>query len=556
MSGIATYALGAGFGFVSLAMLVQGVLPALAPETRTTRVTRAVRTDLGDVKWIRHDAGDYTALEHRGRAVYVREGCWYCHSQYVRPVAGEEFRWGPLSEAGEYAFDQPHLLGTRRIGPDLTRVGLKYSDDWHYAHTWNPRLTVPPSIMPRFPWLFDVAVVPLASNDPLALGDTPALRRWFTLNKDRTVTLFVDQAGDAFVRPGPEGFPVDGTPVLDLSLRKGVGAERPTGTASTPFTPALAVRLIAPSADMIALVRYVQKLGTNRGAWRDVFEPQTLSVSALTVPDTAANRELGREVYFEHCAGCHGKRGAGDGPAATFLWPLPRDFSAGVFKFRSTPSGALPTDGDLFSTITRGVRWTAMPTWHEVTDKERLAVITHLKTFSKRWAEDAPEPPVTIGVTPRATPALIARGKTLYARAKCAECHGEGGRGDGPSAPTLRDDFDRPNRPADFTRGELRAGSAVTDVFRTMTTGLDGTPMPSFADSMTEAERWAISYYVLALSAWVDPLTGEALPLSPQTKAALNSSDVGARDPREAFEPDAARRTATRSRRLWPGVSE
>jgi len=216
----------------------------------------------------------------------------------------------------------------------------------------------------------------------------------------------------------------------------------------------------------------------------------------------------------------------------------------------------LPTDGDLFRTITRGVRWTAMPTWHEVTDKERLAVITHLKTFSKRWAEDAPEPPVTIAAAPRATPELIAQGKTLYARAKCAECHGEGGRGDGPSAPTLRDDFDRPMRPADFTRGELKAGAAVSDVFRTMTTGLDGTPMPSFADSMTEAERWAISYYVLSLSAWVDPLTGKPLPLSPQTKAALNSSEVRARDAREAFEPDAARRTVARSRRLWPGVSE
>jgi cytochrome c oxidase cbb3-type subunit I/II len=159
---IATVALIAGFGFVGLAMAVQGVLPALAPETRTTRVTRAVRTDLGDVKWIRHDASEYTDVERRGRAVYVREGCWYCHSQYVRPVAGEDFRWGPVSEAGEYAFDQPHLLGTRRIGPDLTRVGLKYSDDWHYAHTWDPRITVPESIMPRFKWLFEQVAVPTA----------------------------------------------------------------------------------------------------------------------------------------------------------------------------------------------------------------------------------------------------------------------------------------------------------------------------------------------------------------------------------------------------------
>jgi cytochrome c oxidase cbb3-type subunit 2 len=164
MKSIATLAVGAGFVLVTLASFVQGVLPMLAPETRTLSVTRAVRTDLGEVKWVRYDASDYTAREARGRAVYIREGCWYCHSQYVRPVAGEELRWGPLSEAGEYAYDLPHMFSTRRIGPDLTRVGLKYSDDWHYAHHWDPRGVVPESMMPRFRWLFDEAIVSSAAD--------------------------------------------------------------------------------------------------------------------------------------------------------------------------------------------------------------------------------------------------------------------------------------------------------------------------------------------------------------------------------------------------------
>ena len=551
MRSIASVAWIAGFGFVGLAMLVQGILPALAPETRTTRVSRAVRTDLGEVKWIRHDASNYTGLEQRGRAVYTREGCWYCHSQYVRPVAGEDFRWGPVSEAGEYAYDQPHLLGTRRIGPDLTRVGLKYSDDWHYAHTWDPRVTVPESMMPRFTWLFETADVRVgAIEDGDLLADSPALRRWFSMRADRTVTLFVNGSLEAFVRPGPEGFPVDGRPVLDTSLLGG-GITRP-GRSKDGGT----LRLIAPSPDMIALVRYLQKLGTNRGAWRDVFEPQNVSVAGTGIPDTDANRELGKEVFEAHCGGCHGPKGDGAGPAATFLWPLPRDFTTGVFKFRTTPSGALPTDGDLVRTITRGVRWTAMPTWHEVGDKERLAVVTYIKTLSKRWKEDAPEPPLVIPPPPRATPELVARGRTLYERAKCAECHGDGGRGDGPSAATLKDDSDRPIRPADFTRGEFKGGAGVADVYRTMTTGLDGTPMPSFADTMADAERWAISYYVLSLSAWVDPLTGRPLPLTPETKAALNAAPAG--HPRDALEPDAARRaTAAPSRRPWPrDVSE
>lgn len=548
MRSIATVAWIAGFIFVGLAMLVQGILPSLAPETRTTRVSRAVRTDLGDVKWIRHEATDYTPLEQRGRAVYVREGCWYCHSQYVRPVAGEDFRWGPVSEAGEYAHDQPHLLGTRRIGPDLTRVGLKYSDDWHYAHTWDPRITVPESIMPRFKWLFDTAEIRVgAMQNGDAIADTPALRRWFTMRGDRTITLFVNGSLQAFVRPGPEGFPVDGRPVLDTSLL-GDGRSKAGGT----------IRLIAPSPDMVALVRYLQKLGTNRGAWRDVFEPQNVAVAGSGIPDTEANRELGKEVFEAHCVGCHGQRGDGAGPAATFLSPLPRDFTTGVFKFRTTPSGTLPTDGDLVRTITRGVRWTAMPTWHEVSEKERLAVVSYVKTLSKRWKDDAPETPLAIPPAPRATPQLLADGKVLYERAKCAECHGERGKGDGPSAGTLRDDFDRPIRPADFTRGELKAGGSVVDVYRTMTTGLDGTPMPSFADTMTDPERWAISYYVLSLSAWVDPLTGQPLPLSPETKAALNAAPEAARRARDAFEPDAARRrAASAGRKVWPrGMQE
>ena len=548
MRSIATVAWIAGFTFVGLAMLVQGILPALAPETRTTRVTRAVRTDLGDVKWIRHDASDYTAIERRGRAVYVREGCWYCHSQYVRPVAGEEFRWGPVSEAGEYAHDQPHLLGTRRIGPDLTRVGLKYSDDWHYAHTWDPRLTVPESIMPRFRWLFDEVTVP-ARNGAFATEAAAVLRRWFTLRADRTVSLFVNAQGMAFVRPSPEGFPVDATPVLDFDALSGHDKNRDPASG-TPAAPT-SVRLVAPSADMIALVRYLQKLGTNRCAWRDVFEPQTAAVAGSGIPDTEANRELGKEVFEAHCAGCHGQRGDGAGPAATFLWPLPRDFTAGVFKFRTTPSGVLPTDGDLVRTITRGVRWTAMPTWHEVPEKERLAVVAYVKTLSKRWQEDVPEPPLVIPPVPRATPQFLADGKILYERAKCAECHGESGKGDGPAAATLKDDFDRPIRPADFTRGELKGGATVADIYRTMTTGLDGTPMPSFTDTLSDAERWAISYYVLSLSAWVDPLTGQRLPLSSETRAALNAAPTAARHPRDAFEPDAERRTAA-GRKLWP----
>jgi cytochrome c oxidase cbb3-type subunit 2 len=553
MRSIKSLAVGAGFVFVTLAMFVQGFLPAIVPESRLREVSRAVRNDFGEIKWVRYAASDYTSLERVGRAVYIREGCWYCHSQYVRPVTGEEFRWGPVSEAGEYAFDLPHLLSTRRIGPDLTRVGLKYGDDWHYAHHWNPRFTVPDSVMPSFTWLFEQIHVPVRAADGgrgPALERTPALARVFTMREDQPIRLFPNDDGLTFVAPRPDGeLPIDGSPVLDF----------------TPFlgkAPALtSVLLVVPTHELVGLVRYVQKLGTNRGAWREVFEPQNVALSVMAIPESQDLLARGREVYQQRCVGCHGVKGDGNGVAATFLFPRPRDFTVGVFKFRTTPSGSLPTDGDLFRTLTRGVRWTAMPTWHEIPDKDRLAVITYIKTFSTRWKEEKPEPPLLIAAPPQSTPELLARGKELFQKAKCWECHGHEGRGDGPSANQLKDAFDLPIRPADFTKGQFKGGASVADIFRTMTLGLDGTPMPSYADSMTEPERWAISYYVLSFSAWSDPLTGRRLPLSAQTKAALNAPDVLANHPRLALDPARIAPTVAgtdggKRRTYYRGISE
>src|SRR5262245_64420086 len=134
----------------------------------------------------------------------------------------------------------------------------------------------------------------------------------------------------------------------------------------------------------------------------------------MSIPQTEAQLERGRLVYARRCAGCHGVKGDGNGPMATFLDPRPRDFRLGSFKFRTTPSGSLPTDGDLYRTVTRGVRWTAMPTWHELPKKERIAVVAFIKTLSSRWKDERPGPPATIGEPPTATPERIARGKDPY----------------------------------------------------------------------------------------------------------------------------------------------
>ena len=97
----------------------------------------------------------YTALEVAGRDIYIREGCYLCHSQMVRPMRAELQRYGEWSRAGEYAYDRPFQLGSRRTGPDLMRVGGKYPDAWHFEHMRDPRSTSPGSIMPRYPWLLE-----------------------------------------------------------------------------------------------------------------------------------------------------------------------------------------------------------------------------------------------------------------------------------------------------------------------------------------------------------------------------------------------------------------
>jgi cytochrome c oxidase cbb3-type subunit 2 len=529
--GLRFYALGAGFFCLSLAAFVQGVLPMLEPESRSNKVTKVVRNDLGELKWMVHQASDYTPVELRGRQVYIREGCWYCHSQYVRPVTGETRRWGPVSQAGESFYDLPHLFSTRRIGPDLTRVGLKYSDAWHLAHFWNPRMLSPDSIMPRFTALFDgpYAVKIIAGTDGnRTLEKTPATEKLFDFKSEQRIYLTPNSEGLLFV-PEPERYPVIYTPNKEY-----------TGDTVT---------LVAETEDLKGLVAYLQKLGTNRGKWRDVFEPQRMEASQVSVPRSEEWTSYGKQVYLRRCVGCHGVNGDGNGPAAAFFQKdRPRNFTLGVFKFRLTPSGSMPDDGDLLRTITRGVRGTAMPSWHELPEKDRLAVIQYIKfelaaDRSKPdkpylyFVEEPPKAPIFIGQPPAPSLELVRHGQDVWKQAKCWECHGDGGKGDGEKAAGLKDDFGFPIPPANLTTGQFKSGPGVKDIFRTMSTGLSGTPMPSFSDSLPEADRWALSYYVLSLSAFTDPLTGEKMQISEKDRAALDDPSLAASESHYAYDP-------------------
>lgn len=187
------------------------------------------------------------------------------------------------------------------------------------------------------------------------------------------------------------------------------------------------------------------------------------------------------EVYADACAACHGPRGDGRGPAASRLGrPAPRDFRSGVFKFRSTPTGSLPTDKDLYRTISRGVPGTWMLAWaSRLTPSERWALVAYIKGFSPLFDEQTPDPAVVLSAPPPASPELVGEGRLVYAMLGCTQCHGARGRGDGPSATGLRDDWGASIKVYDLTRGIYRNGGSPAELYRTLITGLSGTPMPA-----------------------------------------------------------------------------
>lgn len=250
----------------------------------------------------------------------------------------------------------------------------------------------------------------------------------------------------------------------------------------------------------------------------DAF-PSSDQVSAL--------QQLGSHVYATYCVGCHGVNGDGKGAASQFLVVKPRDFTKGVYKFRSTPSGTLPTDQDLYKIVTQGIYGTAMPTFSLLPEPDRLAVVQYIKAFYPKWSERGsgasiaiPNPPEDLG-----SPEKVARGRQIFELLECAACHGQAGRGDGPSAANLEPDaWGNKQRPFNFTRGRLRGGATAKDIYRTFMTGINGTAMPSYADIFSEpdgeyikqGDAWNLVAYILSLRKGGQRRASGELPQQPQ----------------------------------------
>ncbi len=243
--------------------------------------------------------------------------------------------------------------------------------------------------------------------------------------------------------------------------------------------------------------------------------------------------EWGASIYLERCQHCHGVTGDGNGPAAGFLTPRPRDYRKGIFKFTSTPYGAKPRREDLLRTVRRGVIGTSMPSFNLLSEEELNAVVDYVLALTHRgeleiylaaeaeseeeldpevvteyvdsilsaWSEASEQVVEPLSPPPARTPETVAQGKQLFMTKGCAKCHGEDGRG------MTRDNvgvdaWGNSTRAADLTSGMLHGGTQPVDIYRRIYSGINGTPMPSF-QSVFAAEPetfWYLVHYVLHVS--------------------------------------------------------
>ena len=262
---------------------------------------------------------------------------------------------------------------------------------------------------------------------------------------------------------------------------------------------------------------------------RKILAVLTMSAALTALPAAAQQQAAppGGALYQKMCSQCHGEKGDGLGLAAPRLLPRPRDFTAGKFKVRHTPNGALPTDDDLRHIIRQGMPYTSMPAWPQLSDAQVDELVTAVKSFSPDFADPQKKPaPIAIPEAPAFSEESAKKGKEVYAQIGCAACHGEIGRGDGPSAPNLTDDWGHPIRPADLTkRWTYRGGPTREDIYRTFTTGMNGTPMPSFAESLTDEQRWQLVDYIESLDPRDEPGYAELLKVQ-RTTDEISLSDL------------------------------
>jgi len=383
-----------GVGFFVLSVLLLAVWPGRVLEDETRRMSP------------QHPLG-LTTSELRGREIYGREGCAYCHTQQIRYLQSDMARFGAPTLAWETRFDYPQLWGTRRIGPDLSREASTRSTDWQYAHLYSPRSVVPDSIMPAFATLFD------SSPDRPRQEARDLVSYLETLGRAREIA---GPEGDAHARnacncPDEMSQMAFQSPVLNASPARarrsgphpqlaanadahrgeeiyvhncqgchgvhgqgdGPGAEslhpQPPNFAEEEFT-----------LDQLSSTLWNGSVGTAMPAWRDLPVEDLAAVASVVRGFHAPQKEpafpssildLGANVYKDHCAQCHGDQGAGDGSAISELDVLPTNFRE-----------ERPSVTEALRVLRNGMEGTQMAPWSaKLSEAELSAVAYYIRGF-------------------------------------------------------------------------------------------------------------------------------------------------------------------------------
>jgi cytochrome c oxidase cbb3-type subunit I/II len=357
----------AGFGFFVLSFVVLGVLPgrALARE-----ITNTAPGSMPEV----------TASEARGRIVYGREGCAYCHTEQVRFVAVDRSRWGQPTEAWETRYDYPQLWGTRRIGPDLAREAGVHSNDWQLVHLNDPRAVVAASNMPPFPWLFAGSAAHPTQDalDLLAyiqsLGRPRQLAGYDTAPSPSKPPNLEGGKDPAVIEHGAQLFRENCASCHGSSAHGdgagGVGMlPRPTDLSAVDYSTPRLSHILWSGVPGSAMPRWNRLTATDLRA----IVAYVHSIEPDERRDASADSIVtqGQELYRKNCTGCHGVAASGDGPAAGAIAPGPTNFHE-----------ERPSKARSLQVLKDGIPGTAMPSWEvQLSDVQREAVVAYLESL-------------------------------------------------------------------------------------------------------------------------------------------------------------------------------
>jgi cytochrome c oxidase cbb3-type subunit I/II len=318
-------AFGAGVGFFALSFLVLAILPGKELADEIKQVAPVTMPTL-------------TASEQRGRVIYGREGCAYCHTEQIRSLAADVRRFGAPTEAWETKYDYPQLWGTRRIGPDLSREFNIRPRDWQLTHLYNPRLVVRDSVMPPYPWLFKGN-----ANQPTQEG-LDLLAYLESLGRARQLSGFDQQALTASVHAA--------TP--DMAM-----ASEPSARATPPTVPIAMTGGYSNSAP--------------------VLHP------ASNPDDLQEELSRGGSLFAVNCASCHGSTGKGDGKASASLLPRPANLTAARFS-----------DERLSSVLWNGITGSAMPPWRQLPAEDLRALVAYIDSLHVASASPSTQEPANL----------------------------------------------------------------------------------------------------------------------------------------------------------------